>query len=62
VPLTATVEIEPVLSSQGESLLIIRGGFEINLNDFMIDGPDGPVPANHTLLFDVNFTLTPKSD
>jgi len=61
VPLAATLEIEPVLSSQGEPLLIIRGGFEINLNDFMIDGPDGPAPANHTLLFDVNFTLTPES-
>ena len=61
VPLTATMEIEPVLSNKGEPLLIIRGGFEINLNDFMIDGPDGPAPANHTLLFDVNYTLAPES-
>jgi len=62
VPLTATVEIEPVLGDKGEPLLIIRGGFEMNLKDFMIDGPDGPEPANHTLLFDVNFTLTPKTE
>jgi polyisoprenoid-binding protein YceI len=61
VPLTATVEIEPVLGDKGEPFLIIRGGFEINLKDFMIDGPDGPEPANHTLLFDVNFTLAPKT-
>ncbi len=62
VPLTATVEIEPVLGALGEPLLVIRGGFEINLNDFMIDGPDGPAPANHTLVFDVSFILTSKSD
>jgi polyisoprenoid-binding protein YceI len=60
IPLTATVEIEPILDDSGMPLLLMRGKFKIDLNDFDIDGPDGPVDVNHILLFRGSFTLTPK--
>lgn len=60
IPLHAVMEIEPVLNDDGEPLLILKGSFTIDLNDFQIPGPDGPEESNHTLMFDVNFRLTPK--
>jgi len=57
VPLTAAVELEPVLSETGNLELLMRGTFSIDLHLFDIDGADGPAPANHTLVFDTNFVL-----
>jgi len=59
IPLTATIEIEPILDDEGEPALVMRGGFQIDLTRFQIDGPDGPAPQKHTLLFDVHFILEP---
>ncbi len=60
VPLHVAMEIEPILNDDGEPLLILKGSFNIDLNNFQIPGPDGPEESNHILLFDVNFRLTPK--
>ncbi|MFZ5572442.1 MAG: YceI family protein [Thermodesulfobacteriota bacterium] len=59
MPLNAALEIEPVVTAEGEKRLLMRGGFQIDLKAFDIQGPDGPEPANHLLLFDVHFTLEP---
>jgi polyisoprenoid-binding protein YceI len=60
IPLQAVMEIEPVLNDNGEPLLILKGNFTIDLNDFQIPGPDGPEESNHILLLDVNFRLAPR--
>lgn len=57
VPLTSTAEFEPIIDENGKPRLLIRGKFKIDLRVFKIEGADGPAPARHTLLFDVNFIL-----
>ena len=57
VPLTSMAEIEPVIANNGKPQLLIRSTFKIDLRTFKIEGADGPAPARHTLLFDVNFRL-----
>jgi hypothetical protein len=53
------VEIEPVLSENGEPRLLLRGAFRITLSDFDIEGADGPYPARDILLFDLNLVFEP---
>jgi hypothetical protein len=60
IPHATAMEIEPILNDVGEPILILKGGFKVDLNDLQISGPDGPEESNHTLLFDVNFRLIPK--
>ncbi|MBT8364235.1 MAG: YceI family protein, partial [Deltaproteobacteria bacterium] len=57
IPLTSVIEIEPILDEAGKPRLLINGTFKIDLRTFDIEGADGPAPARHTLLFDLNFVL-----
>ena len=57
VPLNAKMEFEPVIGEDGRPRLLIRGAFKIDLRVFKIEGADGPAPARHMLLFDLNFIL-----
>jgi hypothetical protein len=59
-PLTTRMEFEPVLGEDGKPRLLIRGAFKIDLRSFNIEGADGPAPARHTLLLDLNFILKEK--
>ncbi len=59
MPLKTAVQIEPVITEKGEKRLLMQGNFQMDLKAFDIQGPDGPAPANHMLLFDVNFVLRP---
>ena len=56
-PLTAAIEFDPVIGDDGHPLLLIRGTFKIDLHTFNIAGADGPPPANHTVLLDLNLIL-----
>ena len=60
VPLSTRSEIEPIIAEDGKSSLLIRGGFNIDLRFFNIEGADGPTPASHTVLLDLNFILKGK--
>jgi len=55
VPLRVRTMFEPVVGEDGSAWLTVRGSFEIRLSPFSIDGPDGPSPADDTLVFDFNF-------
>ena len=57
IPLSAKTEFEPVIGEDGKPRLLIRGAFKIDLRIFNIEGADGPAPAKHILLFDLNFIL-----
>ena len=57
IPLSAIMEFEPVIGEDGKPRLLIRGAFKIDLRVFNIEGADGPAPARHVLLFDLNFIL-----
>jgi hypothetical protein len=50
-------EFEPIIDDSGKPRLLIRATFNIDLRVFKIEGADGPAPARHTLIFDVNFIL-----
>lgn len=63
IPLDVRASFEPVLSPEGQPRLVVEGAFSIRLGQpFEIDGPDGPAPANDTLLFDFSFELEPERD
>jgi polyisoprenoid-binding protein YceI len=55
--LSSKMEFEPVIGEDGKPRRLIRGTFKIDLRVFNIEGADGPAPAKHTLLFDLNFIL-----
>ena len=55
--LSAKMEFEPVIGEDAKPRLLIRGAFKIDLRVFNIEGADGPAPARHMLLFDLNFIL-----
>ena len=57
IPLTSVTEIEPILGEDGRPRLLVNGSFKIDLRTFNIEGADGPAPASHMLLFDLNFIL-----
>ncbi|MDX2502549.1 MAG: YceI family protein [Deltaproteobacteria bacterium] len=59
-PLGIKLELEPIIAEDGKPRLLIRGGFKIDLLFFNIEGADGPAPANHTVLLDLNFILKGK--
>jgi polyisoprenoid-binding protein YceI len=57
IALSTKMEFEPVIGEDGKPRLLIRGAFKIDLRVFNIEGADGPAPARHMLLFDLNFIL-----
>ncbi len=59
IDLTVPTEIEPIIGDDHRPRLLMRSAFGIDLNRFDIEGADGPAPASHTLLFDVNAVLEP---
>lgn len=59
IPLTVPTQIEPVIGSDNQPQLIMQSAFSINLSRFDIQGAQGPPPANHTLMFEVNAVLKP---
>jgi len=60
VPLSTKSEIEPIIAEDKKPRLLIRGAFKIDLRFFNIEGADGPAPAKHTVLLDLNFILKGK--
>ena len=57
IPLTSMTQIEPVMDEDGRPRLLVSGSFKIDLRTFNIEGADGPAPARHMLLFDLNLIL-----
>jgi polyisoprenoid-binding protein YceI len=57
IPLTSMTQIEPVMDEDGRPRLLVNGSFKIDLRTFDIEGADGPAPARHLLLFDLNLIL-----
>jgi polyisoprenoid-binding protein YceI len=57
IPLTSMTQIEPVMGEDGRPRLLVSGSFKIDLRTFNIEGADGPAPARHMLLFDLNLIL-----
>ena len=57
VPLTTVTELEPIIGADGKPRLLVRGSFKIDLRSYNIEGADGPAPASHTLLFDLNLIM-----
>jgi len=61
VPVTVKLQVEVVLDEEGELRMIITGSFETTMMDnFGIEGPDGPYPANDTIKFYFNIALRAK--
>jgi hypothetical protein len=57
IPLTSMTQIEPIMDADGRPRLLVNGLFKIDLRTFNIEGADGPAPARHTLVFDLNLIL-----
>ncbi len=57
IPLTSMTQIEPIMDADGRPRLLVNGSFKIDLRTFDIEGADGPAPARHTLVFDLNLIL-----
>ena len=58
IPLEVSGEIEPVIGKDGAPRLRVSVTARIRLADpFKIVGPDGPTPANDTLIFYLNFLM-----
>jgi polyisoprenoid-binding protein YceI len=57
IPLTSMTQIEPIMDADGRPRLLVNGSFKIDLRTFNIEGADGPAPARHTLVFDLNLIL-----
>ena len=62
IPLTVRAEFEPIVAAGGAPRLLLRAAFQIDIKDFSLVGPNGPVDVKDTLLFDVNLTLKPDTD
>ena len=60
IPLSMTMEMEPVLGVDSQPRLLARGMFQVDLEVFGIEGADGPAPANRTLVFDLFLTFKPE--
>lgn len=58
IPLAFSAQAEPVLGDDGAPRLEVHATFRLRLADsFGLKGPDGPAPANDTLLFDARLRL-----
>ena len=61
IPLSPSMELEPILNRDGKVRLLVRGEFEINVRNFEIEEAEGPEPANHTLIISYHFVMKPKA-
>ena len=60
IPLTVRTTFEPVIDTQGLPRLLLTADWSLRLKGpFGLLGPDGPHPANDTLLLRCNVTLEP---
>jgi hypothetical protein len=60
VPLAVNAQAEAVLADDGTPRLDVRATFRIRIGEpFGLTGPDGPSPANDTLVFAARFRLKP---
>ncbi|HEX4822790.1 MAG TPA: YceI family protein [Candidatus Polarisedimenticolaceae bacterium] len=58
VPLTVNAQVEPVIAEDGTPRLEVHATFRLRIADpFGLKGPDGPSPANDTMLFDARLRL-----
>lgn len=57
VPIAVASEFEPVIGEDGTPRLLVRTAFGLDLRTFDIEGADGPEPAKHTVLIDVNLKM-----
>ena len=58
VPLQVKAQLEPIVGADGQPRLQVRAGFNLRLSDpFGVQGPDGPAPANDTLVFHLNLSM-----
>ena len=60
IPLSPSMELEPILNQDKEIRLQVRGAFEINVRNFNIEEAEGPEPARHTLLINYHFVMKPS--
>lgn len=59
-PLLVQADLLPQLNVKGEPELFVQVQFELNItDDYGIAGPDGPEAASKTLIFDLNFIVSP---
>jgi hypothetical protein len=60
VPIAVNAQAEPTLAEDGSLRLDVRATFRLRLSEaFGVSGPDGPSPANDTLIFAARFRLKP---
>jgi len=60
VPVAMVALVEPLLTVDGEVRLHVSGRFEIRIAEpFGLQGPDGPSPANDTVVLDVDALWEP---
>ena len=60
VPLGVRLQIEPTLGDDGKPRLWVRGSAQLRiLEPFGLKGPDGPSPANDTVVLYLDFTMAP---
>ncbi len=63
IPVEARGELEPVIGADGAPRLRVRATYRIRLSrPFEIAGPDGPTPANDTLVFHLSFLMQEARD
>lgn len=62
IPLSVRTTFEPVIDDRGRPRLLLTADWTIRLGEpFGLDGPpDGPYPANDTLLFRCHITMRPR--
>ena len=62
IPLSVIGTIEPIIAEDGAPRLQVVVSYRIRLEDpFGIAGPDGPAPANDTLIFNMSFAMEEAS-
>ena len=60
-PIRVNAQLLPFLNEQGNLDLLVEARFQLRINrDYQLEGPDGPAPANETMLFNLNFIMQPK--
>lgn len=58
IPLTMDAQISRMLDEDGFPKLLVSAQFQLMItDDFKVKGPDGPAPANQTMIFATNFLM-----
>lgn len=61
-PIEVRAQMEPVLDDAGKPRLQVFASFRLRLKEkYNLDGPDGPMPAKDTMVFNLNFLLKPAA-